>query len=51
MPLAKTQRWRSGGIGNWMLYAVAPAIAFAMYVTVAVIWVVPDTRIERTLSR
>ena len=30
---------------------VAPAIAFAMYVAVAVIWVVPDTRIERTLSR
>ena len=30
---------------------VAPAVAFAMYVVVAVIWVVPDTRIERTLNR
>jgi len=30
---------------------VAPLLAFAMYVSVALIWVVPDTRIERPLGR
>ena len=30
---------------------VLPVLAFAMFVAVALIWVVPDTRIERTLSR
>ncbi len=29
----------------------APLIAFAMYVVVAVIWVVPDVRLERTIAR
>ena len=29
----------------------APFIAFAMYVVVALIWVVPDVRIERTIAR
>ena len=29
---------------------VAPLVSFALYITVAVIWVVPDTRIERTLA-
>jgi uncharacterized membrane protein len=40
-----------------LLYAVAipiafiaPLVAFAIYVAVAVIWIVPDTRIERTLG-
>jgi uncharacterized membrane protein len=30
---------------------VAPLVSFALYVLVAVIWFVPDRRIERTLSR
>ena len=30
---------------------VAPLVAFAVYVFVALIWIVPDTRIERTLAR
>jgi uncharacterized membrane protein len=30
---------------------VAPLLAFAIYVFVALIWIVPDTRIERTLAR
>ena len=41
-----------------LLYAIAfltafviPPVAVALYVTVAVIWFVPDRRIERTLSR
>jgi uncharacterized membrane protein len=41
-----------------LLYAIAfvvafavPAIAVALYVAVAVIWFVPDRRIERTLAR
>ena len=29
----------------------APFVAFAMYVVVALIWVVPDVRIERTIAR
>jgi uncharacterized membrane protein len=29
----------------------APEIAFALYVLVALIWVVPDVRIERTIAR
>jgi len=29
---------------------VAPLVAFAVYVFVALIWIVPDTRIERTLA-
>ena len=29
----------------------APFVAFAMYVAVALIWVVPDVRIERTIAR
>jgi hypothetical protein len=29
---------------------VAPWVAFGMYVAVAVIWIVPDRRIERTLA-
>jgi uncharacterized membrane protein len=29
---------------------VAPLLAFAVYVFVALIWIVPDTRIERTLA-
>ena len=29
---------------------IAPLVSFALYITVAVIWVVPDTRIERTLA-
>jgi uncharacterized membrane protein len=28
----------------------APFVAFAMYVVVALIWVVPDVRIERTIA-
>jgi uncharacterized membrane protein len=41
-----------------LIYAVAfvaafviPLVSFALYVVVAVIWFVPDRRIERTLSR
>ena len=30
---------------------IAPLVAFAVYVFVALIWIVPDTRIERTLAR
>ena len=30
---------------------VAPLIAFGIYVFVALVWIVPDTRIERTLAR
>ena len=30
---------------------VAPLVAFGVYVFVALIWIVPDTRIERTLAR
>jgi uncharacterized membrane protein len=30
---------------------LAPFVAFAMYVAVALIWVVPDVRIERTIAR
>ena len=30
---------------------LAPFVAFAMYVLVALIWVVPDVRIERTIAR
>jgi uncharacterized membrane protein len=30
---------------------VAPLVAFAVYVFVALVWIVPDTRIERTLAR
>ncbi|MEJ7749459.1 MAG: hypothetical protein WKF56_09155 [Candidatus Limnocylindrales bacterium] len=29
----------------------APWLSFALYVAVAVIWFVPDTRIERSLGR
>jgi uncharacterized membrane protein len=28
---------------------VAPAVSFAMYVAVAIMWIVPDTRIERSI--
>jgi len=30
---------------------LAPFVAFALYVVVALIWVVPDVRIERTIAR
>ncbi len=30
---------------------VAPWVSFAIYVLVALIWIVPDTRIERTIAR
>ena len=30
---------------------VAPLVAFGIYVFVALVWIVPDTRIERTLAR
>ena len=30
---------------------VQPRLAYALYVTVACIWLVPDRRIERTLQR
>ena len=30
---------------------VAPWVSFAMYTVVALIWVVPDQRIERTIAR
>jgi uncharacterized membrane protein len=30
---------------------VAPLIAFAMYVVMALIWIIPDQRIERTIAR
>src|SRR6478735_6973526 len=29
---------------------VAPLVAFALFVVVALVWIVPDTRIERTLA-
>jgi uncharacterized membrane protein len=30
---------------------IAPLISFAIYVAVALWWIVPDTRIERTITR
>ena len=30
---------------------VAPLVSFGLYVAVALVWIVPDTRIERTLAR
>jgi uncharacterized membrane protein len=45
------------GIGSLVIYALAiplafvnPWIAFALYVSVAVIWVIPDRRIERVFA-
>lgn len=34
-----------------LLTAVSPWIAFALYIVVAVIWLIPDRRIEKTLVR
>ena len=46
------------GLASMALFAVAipvalvaPAVAFALYVVVAVIWFIPDRRIERALGR
>ncbi len=33
-----------------VLCAVSPWIACALYVLVAVVWLIPDRRIERTLT-
>jgi uncharacterized membrane protein len=54
----------SGGFGDWkgklspLLYAagigfafVAPQVSWALYVIVALIWLVPDRRIERVLTK
>jgi uncharacterized membrane protein len=30
---------------------VAPWMSYALYITVAVIWLIPDSRIERTLTK
>jgi uncharacterized membrane protein len=46
------------GLASLLCYAIAipvafflPLAAFALYVVVALLWVVPDTRIERVLQR
>ena len=46
------------GVTSLVIYAsaivvatVAPMVAFAMYVVVAIIWVVPDRGVERALGR
>ena len=57
-PLARAIGRDAKGKLSPVLYAVAipvalvaPLVAFAVYVFVALIWIVPDTRIERTLAR
>ena len=56
-PLARAIGRDAKGKLSPVLYAVAipvalvaPLVAFAVYVFVALIWIVPDTRIERTLA-
>ena len=56
-PLARAIGRDTKGKLSPVLYAVAipvalvaPLVAFAVYVFVALIWIVPDTRIERTLA-
>ncbi len=57
-PLATAIGRDAKGKASPVLYAlaipialVAPLVAFGVYVFVALIWIVPDTRIERTLAR
>jgi uncharacterized membrane protein len=57
-PLARAMGSDAKGIASVVIYAAAIAIAFvnawvalALYVLVAVMWFVPDTRIERTVER
>ena len=56
--LAKAVGRDAKGVLSVVLYAVGmpisffnPRIAFAIYVMVAVVWLVPDRRIEKTLSK
>src|SRR5512143_1821300 len=57
-PLAEAIGSDTKGKASPILYAiaipvalVAPWVSFGIYVLVALIWIVPDTRIERTLGR
>lgn len=56
--LAKAIGRDTKGIASNIIYTLAiilafvnPWIAFALYVLVALIWVIPDTRIEKTMDR
>jgi uncharacterized membrane protein len=55
-PLARATGADRKGVGSIILYAIAvpsawmsPYLAFLLYVTVAIIWLVPDRRIEAVL--
>ena len=48
--MAKRRFIRMQAMGDAVAF-VAPWISFALYTVVALLWVVPDRRIERTLVR